>query len=529
MPHNVAIKDAAGRRAVQRARSSPASRPDDLRGAALPAGRIRSCARPPEHDGDHHSAMTRPRTRSVRMEDDGAAGARSRHAPSRASGSSSALLDADGWAWAVGQGFALAGRSSSSCSATSPTGRTTSRSTGRWSSASWSGRRSTSARRRTRRCRARRRSARSSRGSRRPRSSRLPQPRTDGVGHPARDQVPVHRRVRRRDRAVDTVYVAHDRRAPATSTSGRRARRCPSRGPTPASLLVSGSIYVIGGRDAAGAPTDTIFVLTPDPTTGRSGRVGPRRGRCCCPRVAPARPAVGRADRPPADRRPNADGPVDDDLEDPRRPIDGRPRRMGRRRRRSSTRRPTRRRGRSATTCGCMAARCQRPGRRRPAWRVRPPPRPRACPTNPNEGKVVQWAVNDAANLPAARDDASTWTANGAHLPGRWRGRQRTQGQLYWAIPTTDGDIPEWKHLAVSDLPFGLTGGAPVIVGSECDPRRRRDDRRCLDLEQRRANMAPLSPFFQLGIARRDHPGPQDRGRDRPAARLPRTRPASAR
>ena len=35
--------------------------------------------------------------------------------------------------------------------------------------------------------------------------------------------------------------------------------------------FVAGSIYVIGGRDAGGAPTDTIFQLNPDPKTGALG------------------------------------------------------------------------------------------------------------------------------------------------------------------------------------------------------------------------------------------------------------------
>ena len=35
--------------------------------------------------------------------------------------------------------------------------------------------------------------------------------------------------------------------------------------------FVAGSIYVIGGRDASGVPTDTIFALNPDPKTGALG------------------------------------------------------------------------------------------------------------------------------------------------------------------------------------------------------------------------------------------------------------------
>ena len=42
------------------------------------------------------------------------------------------------------------------------------------------------------------------------------------------------------------------------------------------------------------------------------------------------------------------------------------------------------------------------------------------------------------------------------------------QSQLYWAIPTTDGNIPEWMHLDASDLGAGgLAGAAPVILGPD--------------------------------------------------------------
>ena len=34
---------------------------------------------------------------------------------------------------------------------------------------------------------------------------------------------------------------------------------------------MAGSIYVFGGRDASGAPTTTVFVLSPDPQTGALG------------------------------------------------------------------------------------------------------------------------------------------------------------------------------------------------------------------------------------------------------------------
>ena len=59
---------------------------------------------------------------------------------------------------------------------------------------------------------------------------------------------------------------------PATSTSGPRARRFPTPRADASVAYVAGSIYVIGGIDASGAPTDKVFVLSPDSQTGALGQ-----------------------------------------------------------------------------------------------------------------------------------------------------------------------------------------------------------------------------------------------------------------
>ena len=120
-------------------------------------------------------------------------------------------------------------------------------------------------------------------------------------------------------------------------------------------------------------------------------------------------------------------------------------------------------------------------------------------PANPDAGKVVQWGTNPAANLPAPRDDAATWSANGTLYLVGGRDSAGPQREFYWAIPTTTGDITEWKHLEVSDLPAGLTGGSPVVTGpnvvivggTTADGVVRTSVR---------ANTAPQTPFFQLGL-----------------------------
>ncbi len=74
-------------------------------------------------------------------------------------------------------------------------------------------------------------------------------------------------------------------------------------------VFVAGSIYVIGGRDASGAPTKTVFVLSPDRQTGALGEW--TTADYARPARSPQR--RGRGDhpgRPAARRRPERDGPV---------------------------------------------------------------------------------------------------------------------------------------------------------------------------------------------------------------------------
>ena len=134
-------------------------------------------------------------------------------------------------------------------------------------------------------------------------------------------------------------------------------------------------------------------------------------------------------------------------------------------------------------------------------------------PENPNEGKLVRWDVNPAANLPVARTNASGWGANGAIYLAGGNDGSGPKREVYWAVPTNAGDLPEWKHLDVSDLPeTGLEGAPAVVSGPEAILIGGKTAPNTILASSVRANTAPLSPFFQLGSGRGDRPGPQDRG-----------------
>jgi hypothetical protein len=103
-------------------------------------------------------------------------------------------------------------------------------------------------------------------------------------------------------------------------------------------------------------------------------------------------------------------------------------------------------------------------------------------------------------NLPAPRTDAAGFGASGAiYVVGGSDGTS-PRGELYWAVPNSLGNIPEWKTLPQSDLPTsGLTGSAPVALGPNIIlvGGTTKDG---VIAGSARGNLAPQQPFFQLGL-----------------------------
>ena len=268
-------------------------------------------------------------------------------------------------------------------------------------------------------------------------------------------------------------------------------------------VTVSGSIYVIGGYGADGAPTTTVYSLTPDPLTGELGEWQPVDALT----LDEARAGAAGVSAP--------DGVLLIGGEGPDGPV--------------------------TTTWKSLLSATGTLGK----WEVQAPlQRAQAdanaaiigdfvwlygghdasgpvgavqrgsigieaaagFPENPDAGKVVRWDVNDAANLPGARDDAAGWSANGALylLGGADATGPRTE--LYWSEPTSTGDINEWKHLPVSDLPAGLTGASAFVTGPNVVAVGGASGGAALTSSVR-ANTAPQGPFFQVGLVGATVPG----------------------
>jgi len=123
---------------------------------------------------------------------------------------------------------------------------------------------------------------------------------------------------------------------------------------------------------------------------------------------------------------------------------------------------------------------------------------------NPDEGLVVAWSTNDAANLPVARTNAMGWgSSGGLYLVGGNDGTS-SRPEAYWAVPDSEGNIPEWKHRDVSDLPApGLEGAAPLLTGPNIvliGGASNGPEGAQVLASSVRASLAPQAPFFQLGI-----------------------------
>lgn len=267
---------------------------------------------------------------------------------------------------------------------------------------------------------------------------------------------------------------------------------------------VAGSIYVLGGTDAQGAPTDTVFVLTPDSVTGDLGE-WEASATLTLPEPRTAAAAAVTPDGLLLIGGRNADGPVAATWKSN---LDSKGA-LGKWTEEQALATPQA--DATAMVVGDYVWLFGGSDANGPVGAVQRgafgQPAAPGLPANPDEGKVIRWDVNNAANLPVARTNAAGWSANGALYVAGGDDGTGPKSEVYWTIPTTAGDIPEWKHLPVNDLPAaGLEGAAAVVSGPNVVLVGGTTDTGPLAASVR-ANIAPQSPFFQLGLVGATIPG----------------------
>jgi hypothetical protein len=130
---------------------------------------------------------------------------------------------------------------------------------------------------------------------------------------------------------------------------------------------------------------------------------------------------------------------------------------------------------------------------------VEPTPATPAPNATPAPLKLLQWAIGDAYNLPAARTGAAGFAANGTLYVVGGADDAGPRPELYWTVPNGDGTLPGWKHLDETDLPGGLEGASAIVSGSSVIVigGTTRDGTLASSV---RANLAPQEPFFQAGL-----------------------------
>jgi hypothetical protein len=124
-------------------------------------------------------------------------------------------------------------------------------------------------------------------------------------------------------------------------------------------------------------------------------------------------------------------------------------------------------------------------------------------------GNLLGWMVApESQSLPAPRTDATAFNANGAvYVIGGFDAEGVPQESMMWAVPdTTTGDYDSWEQMEATDLPVA-TADAPIVgVGAYAYVVGGQTPDGVTD-GSLRAEISPRPPFFQLGIAGATIPG----------------------
>lgn len=261
-----------------------------------------------------------------------------------------------------------------------------------------------------------------------------------------------------------------------------------------AAVFFSGSAYVIGGVDAGGQPTDTVFVGTPDAASGTiTTWAASDTLKLPAPRSAATVVVTGDGLFLIGGR--DASGPVATVWKATLNTTTGKLKAWA-----DNAALPTPRSGAFATVSGAHVF----------VWGGVDPSGPTGvvlrgdiAASGDAVGQLTQWGEPTEAqaarmNLPQPRAGAMGFVANGTLY---YVGGSGSAGDLWWSTPDAQGNLAGWKTLAQSALPASLqladaaaivSGAHAFLVGGTAAGAPTQG--------VARTNLAPPQPFFRLGL-----------------------------
>ncbi len=298
--------------------------------------------------------------------------------------------------------------------------------------------------------------------------------------------------------AVATVYSSPIRSTVGNLSPWTEVAPLPEPRRAASAAVVAGTVYVIGGFDAAGSPSTTVFAATPDVATGAITEWKPADalalpqprggaslavagdGLLLVGGTGPSGPTAS-AWKSTLDAKgvPGAWKPMAD--------------------------MPERRTGAFASLQGSHLFVYGGSSEAGPTPIVL---RGDLSAAKETAGQILSWGVSrEGSTLPLPRDGASGWSNAGTLYLAAGTGPD-AQGQVWWATPDANGDITGWKNMPAGDLPADLqlrnsaasvSGSFVFLVGGQTA--------QGATAGLARASLAPRPPYFQLGILGATVPG----------------------
>ena len=260
-------------------------------------------------------------------------------------------------------------------------------------------------------------------------------------------------------------------------------------------IFFSGSAYVLGGIDAGGAPTDTVFVGTPDAASGKiTAWTEAADLKLLAPRADAAVVVSGDGLFLVGGR--DASGPVATVWKAPLNTKTGKLKAWV-----ATGSLPAPRANATAVLQGTHLFVYGGDDASGPTAAV---VRGEIAATGDQAGMVTGWSsptTPEAAaqtDLPQARKGAMGFVSNGTFY---YVGGAGGAGELYWAIPDAEGNLGGWKTLAQSALPadLQLADAAPIVSGSHAFLIGG-TTAGVATQGVARTSLSPPQPFFQVGL-----------------------------